>query len=70
MGETGPDENLLDEVRAHIDEWHASAKRTKYFEEKAREDPRTYASSAFWFIRGTRRHVRRLLRKRFGVKVR
>ena len=37
MGETGPDENLLNEVRAHIDEWHASAKRTKYFEEKFRK---------------------------------
>jgi hypothetical protein len=70
MSVPGPDEELLKDVRTHIDEWHASAKRTKDFEEKAREDPRKYASSAFWFIRGTRRHVRWLLRKRFGVKVR
>jgi len=70
MGEAGPHEYLLNEVRAHIDEWHASAEQTKYFEEKARENPRSYASSAFDFIRSRRRHIRRLLRKRFGVKVR
>jgi hypothetical protein len=70
MGQARPDDHFLDEVCAHIDEWHASAKRTKDLEEKAREDPRTYASLALDFIRSRRRHIRRLLRKRFGVKVR
>jgi hypothetical protein len=70
MGETELEKQLLNEVRAHIDEWHAFAKRTKHFEEKAREDPRTYASLTFGYIRAHRRHIRRLLRKRFGVKVR
>jgi hypothetical protein len=70
LGETGPDEQLLNEVRVHIDEWHALAKRTKDFEDKAREDPRTYASLTFGYICAHRRHIRRLLRKRLGVKVR
>src|SRR5688500_15244989 len=59
-----------DKVRASIDEWRAHKKLTKDFEKKANENPNVYASSAFYHIRGTRRHLRRLLRKRFGVKVR
>jgi DNA-binding CsgD family transcriptional regulator len=59
-----------DKVRASIDEWRARMKLTKGFEKKASENPNIYASSAFYHIRGTRRHLRRLLRKRFGVKVR
>jgi DNA-binding CsgD family transcriptional regulator len=64
------DDNTADKVRASIYEWRESKKRAKYFEQKANGNPRFYASSAFYFIRGTRRHLRRLVRKRFGVKVR
>src|SRR5215212_7977942 len=57
-------------VRASIDEWREHKKQAKHFEQKASENANIYASSAFYHIRGTRRHLRRLLRKRFGVKVR
>src|SRR5215204_961555 len=58
-----------DEVRASINEWQARKKQARDFEQKASENPSIYASSAFYHIRGRRRHLRRLLRKRFGVKV-
>jgi DNA-binding CsgD family transcriptional regulator len=64
------DDRATDKVRASIYEWAEHKRRTKRFEQKANENPRFYASSAFYHIRGTRRHLRRLLRKRFGVKVR
>jgi hypothetical protein len=70
MDEMGTGDHFITEVRTHMDEWHAAKKRTKDLEEKGKEDPYPYASLGFWFIRGTRRHIRRLLRKRFGVKVR
>ena len=54
-------------MRAHIDEWHALAKRKEDFEDKAREEPPTYASLAFGYIRA-HRHIRPLLGKPFGVK--
>jgi DNA-binding CsgD family transcriptional regulator len=59
-----------DEVRTSIDKWREHRKQAQDFEQKAGESPNVYASSAFHHIRGTRRHLRRLLRKRFGVKVR
>ena len=59
-----------EDIRAAKAEWLELEEKTKYFEQKASENPRLYASSAFYHIRGTRRHVRRLLRKKFGVKVR
>ena len=59
-----------DKVRASIEEWREHKKQAKDFEQKASENANIYASSAFYHIRGTRRHLRRLLRKRFGVKVR
>jgi DNA-binding CsgD family transcriptional regulator len=64
------DDKVADKVRASIHEWREHKKKAKYFEQKANENPRLYASSAFYHVRGTRRHIRRLLRKRFGVKVR
>jgi hypothetical protein len=70
MGEVWPEDNSLEKVRASKDEWHSLEKRRTDFEQKANENPGFYASSAFYFIRGTRRHLRRLLRRRFGVKVR
>lgn len=42
----------------------------KAFRGEGKRRSRTYASSAFGHIRTHRRHIRRLLRKRFGVKVR
>ena len=59
-----------EDIRASKAEWLEREKKTKRFEQLASENPRLYASSAFYRIRGTRRHLRRLLRKRFGVKVR
>ena len=56
---------FADKVRASRDEWQKHKKETKHFEQKANEDPRSYASTAFLHIRGTRRHLRRLLRKNF-----
>jgi hypothetical protein len=64
------DDQFADKVRASMYEWRESKRQTKYFEQKVNENPRFYASSAFYHIRGTRRHLRRLLRRRFGVKVR
>src|SRR5918993_2868320 len=59
-----------DTVAASIYEWREHKKQAKDLEQKANENPNFYSSSAFYHIRGTRRHLRRLLRKRFGVKVR
>jgi hypothetical protein len=64
------DHRLAHKVSSSINEWREAKKRAVFFERKANESPRAYASSAFYHIRGTRRHLRRLLRKRFGVKVR
>jgi RNA polymerase sigma factor (sigma-70 family) len=63
-------DNTADKVRTSIYEWRESKERTKHFEKKADEYLRFYASSALYHVRGTRRHLRRLLRKKFGVKVR
>jgi len=70
MDGTRPENKIGEEVRASIGEWRALERRTKHFQQKASQDPRTYASLAFVQIRNSRRHIRRLLRKRFGVKVR
>src|SRR5829696_3631659 len=59
-----------DKVSASINEWREHKKRINDFEHKASENPNFYASSAFYHIRGTRRHLRRLLRRKYGVKVR
>lgn len=70
MGRADRDNRIAEEVRAAEEEWLESRKRRQHFKAKAFDDPRAFASSTFFWIRGTRRHIRRLLRKRFGVKVR
>ncbi len=70
MDGTGRGHKISEDIRASIAKWREHEGRTKYFGQKASENPSLYASSAFYHIRGTRRHLRRLLRKRFGVKVR
>ena len=54
---------FADKVRASRDEWQEHKKEPNHFEQKANEDPRSYASTAFLHIRGTRRHRPRFKRQ-------